>query len=77
MDSIRCRCGKIVCQVANIPDQNTWVRGEALSRQSPALVILCRHCKARVVLQVSAVLGIDVQSGPQRLGEVHFFENTL
>lgn len=76
MENIRCRCGKIVCQVANLPD-SPRAQGVAPPRQSPTVVILCRHCKARVVLQVPELIGIDVQSGPQRLSEGHFFTGVL
>lgn len=65
MYSIRCRCGKIVCQVANMPDPPVVGEGSP-SLQSPAAVILCRHCKRYVCLQIPTITGIHFTSGVQQ-----------
>jgi len=57
MQSIRCRCGKIVCQVANLPTAPK-VEDAAPAGQGPGLVILCRHCKRYVVLRVPTVTSV-------------------
>ncbi len=70
MQSIRCRCGKIVCQVANLPQVPQIVETpEAV--HGPAALILCRHCKRYVVLQFPSLTGIhvttDAHVGPERV----------
>lgn len=61
MQSIRCRCGKIVCQVANAPVPS--VNDETpQSLQGPAAVILCRHCKRYVVLRFQSLSSVYVTS---------------
>lgn len=65
MYSIRCRCGKIVCQVANMPDVPVMEEGSP-SLQGPVAIILCRHCKRYVCLQVPAITGIHFTSGVQQ-----------
>lgn len=57
MHNIRCQCGKIVCQVASVPD-SPQVRTVTSTEPGPAAFILCRHCKRYVVLQVPAVTGV-------------------
>lgn len=61
MQSIRCRCGKIVCQVDNMPELPR-VEEVSSSPPGPAAVILCRHCKRYVVLRFPDLSGIYVTS---------------
>lgn len=61
MQSIRCRCGKIVCQVENMPELPKIEDGPS-NVQGPAAVILCRHCKRYVVLRFSTLTGIYTTS---------------
>lgn len=69
MHNIRCQCGKIVCQVANLPDPPK-VGTVTTAESGAAAYILCRHCKRYVVLQVPAVHGVAyaaaVPSEPHR-----------
>ncbi len=58
MHDIRCRCGKIVCQVENIPEV-TQVDEKPGSFNSPTAIILCRHCKRYVVLKFPAMTGVN------------------
>lgn len=56
MQDIRCQCGKIVCQVQNIP---VVPKAQATPQEgTPAAVILCRHCKRYVVLQMPVLTGV-------------------
>jgi hypothetical protein len=55
MQEIRCQCGKIVCQVINTPGMPKVVATPRTDSTGPSAVILCRHCKRYVVLQVPAV----------------------
>lgn len=67
MYNIRCQCGKIVCQVANLPDAPK-VRAVPAAETGAAAYILCRHCKRHVVVQVSAITGVTYAAaapGPQ------------
>jgi|GEM_PF-1808539 len=63
MHSIRCRCGKIVCQVENLPAPP---KVEEFSRKEdeagPAAVILCRHCKRYVILRFPVLASVQVTS---------------
>ncbi|MFZ5827314.1 MAG: hypothetical protein ACOY94_23695 [Bacillota bacterium] len=61
MQSIRCRCGKIVCQVANVPALPV-IDEATQSLQGPSAVILCRHCKRFVVLRFPSLTSISVAS---------------
>jgi len=61
MYSIRCPCGKIVCQVDNMP-YLPKVEEEATPIQGPAVVILCRHCKRYVVLKVPTISTMRIES---------------
>lgn len=69
MHNIRCQCGKIVCQVANLPDPPK-VQAVPSAEPGAAAYILCRHCKRYVVLQVPTVTGVAYAAGapaePQR-----------
>jgi hypothetical protein len=67
MQSIRCRCGKIVCQVENVPQVPQIVEDAPQGVQGPAAVILCRHCKRYVVLQFPALTGVHTVSQIQTL----------
>lgn len=68
MQSIRCRCGKIVCQVENVPQLPRMEEGpQAL--QGPAAIILCRHCKRYVVLRFPALSGIYTTSDAEQVAE--------
>ncbi|MGE5673875.1 MAG: hypothetical protein ACM3XM_08300 [Mycobacterium leprae] len=58
MYSIRCRCGKIVCQVANVPEMPK-VEETPQTTQGPAAAILCRHCKTYVILRFPAVSAVQ------------------
>lgn len=58
MQNIRCRCGKIVCQVDNMPELPK-VEESSRPPSGPAAVILCRHCKRYVVLRFPALTGIQ------------------
>ncbi|HYF80634.1 MAG TPA: hypothetical protein VD973_26285 [Symbiobacteriaceae bacterium] len=62
MQSIRCRCGKIVCQVENVSQVPQIVEDGPPVLQGPAAVILCRHCKRYVVLQFPALTGVRTVS---------------
>ena len=57
MHNIRCQCGKIVCQVANLPEPPK-VRPVPCGDLGAVAYILCRHCKRYVVLQVPTVSGV-------------------
>lgn len=57
VQSIRCRCGKIVCQVVNAAALPP-VESTASPPAGPAAVILCRHCKRYVVLHMTAITAI-------------------
>jgi len=61
MHSIRCRCGKIVCQVENMPEPPRVEEGPG-SMNGPAAVILCRHCKRYVVLRFPALSAVYTTS---------------
>lgn len=61
MQSIRCRCGKIVCQVENVSQMPQIEDGPPVV-QGPAAVILCRHCKRYVILQFTALSGVRTVS---------------
>lgn len=67
MQSIRCRCGKIVCQLDNMP-HTPKVEDVVEVPKSPGIVILCRHCKRYVVIQVPTVSAVSFASaaGTQR-----------
>lgn len=67
MQSIRCRCGKIVCQVGNMPHMPK-VEDVVEVPKTPGIVILCRHCKRYVVIQVPTVSAVSFASeiGSQR-----------
>lgn len=69
MQSIRCRCGKIVCQVENVSQVPQIEDGPPVV-QGPAAVILCRHCKRYVVLQFAALTGVrTVSQAPAQASE--------
>lgn len=57
MQTVRCRCGKIVCQIENLPGP---VQSAETPRdpRGPSVVIMCRHCKSFVTLEVEAVSAI-------------------
>lgn len=57
MHSIRCQCGKIVCQVENLP-QSPKVEDVPRTVNGPAAVILCRHCKRYVVLRFPSLSAV-------------------
>jgi len=67
MQSIRCRCGKIVCQLDNMPHMPK-VEDVVEIPKTPGIVILCRHCKRYVVIQVPLVSTVSFASdaGTQR-----------
>jgi hypothetical protein len=69
MQSIRCRCGKIVCQVENLPDS---VRVESSDRpcEGPAAVILCRHCRSYVILRIPAINAVRYTSTSPQTADV-------
>jgi hypothetical protein len=60
--NVKCQCGKIVCQVANMPDLPRTTEAPA-SLDGPAAVILCRHCKRYVVLQIPGIKAVQFTSG--------------
>lgn len=62
MQSIRCRCGKIVCQIANSPALPVLSDEAPQSLQGPACVILCRHFKRYVVLRFPSLVSVSVTS---------------
>ncbi|MFZ5814946.1 MAG: hypothetical protein ACOY93_06540 [Bacillota bacterium] len=68
MQSIRCRCGKIVCQVANVSALPV-VDEAPQSLPGPAAVILCRHCKRYVVLRFPSLSSVSVTSEVPSLKE--------
>lgn len=61
MYSIRCLCGKIVCQVDNMPYFPRVEEGQH-PQQDPAILILCRHCRRYVVLSIPTITGIHFSS---------------
>lgn len=61
MHSIRCRCGKIVCQVENMPEPPRVEEGPNAT-DGPAAVILCRHCKRYVVLRFPSLTSVYTTS---------------
>lgn len=61
MQTVRCRCGKIVCQLDNLPHLPK-VDDSVHEPRSPGIVILCRHCKGYVVIQVPAVDSVAYSS---------------
>lgn len=72
MHSIRCRCGKIVCQVENM---SVLPRVEEVASDTsppgPAAVILCRHCKRYVVLRFPTLTSISLMSEVSQPREIH------
>jgi hypothetical protein len=62
MQSIRCRCGKIVCQVENMSELPRIEEAPPTALQGPAAVILCRHCKRYVVLRFPTITSIYTAS---------------
>lgn len=58
MQDVRCRCGKIVCQVDNLDTMPRMV-SRPPDPQAPAIVILCRHCKATVTITVPSILALS------------------
>lgn len=63
MYSVRCLCGKIVCQV----DHMSYLpRVEEASKppEGPAIVILCRHCRRYIVLCTPTITDISFTSNP-------------
>lgn len=67
MQSVRCQCGKIVCQVENMEELPRVELAPAHGPQGPAAVILCRHCKRYVVLRFPLLLSISTVSDPQQV----------
>jgi len=67
MLNVRCRCGKIVCQLVNVPEApKTESSGQAPPDSGPAIVLLCRHCKSYVVLEVAQITAVDTRSSALR-----------
>lgn len=62
MQNVRCRCGKIICQVVGVPVVPP-VEVVSAPPAGPAAVILCRHCKRFVMLRIPAITGIASTSG--------------
>lgn len=58
MVNIRCKCGKIVCQLEDVPELPRTEESTG-SAPGPGVVILCRHCKSYVVLRVPVVTAIQ------------------
>lgn len=67
LQSVRCQCGKIVCQVENVPDLKGVETTQSRAPAGPAAVILCRHCKRYVVLRFPAVSAIYTVSDPEQV----------
>ena len=63
MYNVRCRCGKIVCQVANLPEPPR-IQSARKPADGPVAMILCRHCKTYVVLAVPAVSAVTYTQDP-------------
>lgn len=72
MYSIHCVCGKIVCQVDNMPTEPA-VEYQGAPVAGPSVVILCRHCKRYVVLQVPTVAAVKVTSDVHQPLQEPFF----
>jgi hypothetical protein len=76
MQSIRCRCGKIVCQLENVPDPP---RVEVTDRpyEGPAAVILCRHCKSYVVLHLPTITAVNYSTAAPHLESDRFAHSSM
>lgn len=61
MYSVRCLCGKIVCQADHIYELPKVEEAPQPSKD-PAIVILCRHCKRYVIISVPAITSIHFAS---------------
>lgn len=66
MVNVRCHCGKIICQLENVPvpDSVVNLRPEGVCRSdghTPGIVILCRHCRSYVVIRTSELLAISTR----------------
>jgi len=57
MQTIRCQCGKIVCEIQNMP-VTPRIESKPLTGTGPAAVIMCRHCKRYVILRVPAIASV-------------------
>lgn len=66
MYSIRCRCGKIVCQITDTEELPRTGLAPKVP-DGPVALILCRHCKTYVALEVPAVTSVSYTSTPQYL----------
>lgn len=60
MRSIRCRCGKIICQVVNMPELPRVEEVSSAMPDGPAAVILCRHCKRYLILRIPSVTSMQL-----------------
>lgn len=71
MYSIRCLCGKIVCQVDSMPYLPKVEEGPQ-TPQSPSVVILCRHCRRYAVMRIPTITSINFASSvaPPRADQV-------
>lgn len=63
MYSIRCLCGKIVCQVDHMSYLPRVDEGPQPA-DGPAIVILCRHCRRYIVLRTPTITDISFTSNP-------------
>lgn len=66
MHSIRCRCGKIVCQLENMSEPPRVEEGPH-PVDGPAAVILCRHCKRYVILRFTSLSAVYTASDVEHL----------
>lgn len=76
MHNVRCRCGKIVCQAENLPGV---LQGEGAPEllATPAVVILCRHCKRHVILHIPATAVVHSTRDGIKAKEAHFLSTGL
>ncbi|MGE5673874.1 MAG: hypothetical protein ACM3XM_08295 [Mycobacterium leprae] len=76
MHNLRCRCGKIVCQVQEPMDASVGEVSTEFPR-SAAAVIMCRHCKTYVVLWVPAISAVQYAESPTELQGGHFSTDNM
>ncbi|MFZ5814945.1 MAG: hypothetical protein ACOY93_06535 [Bacillota bacterium] len=76
MRNVRCRCGKIVCQVESLTEV-IYHDMEPPTLREPAVMILCRHCKRYVVLKVPDPGTGPSSRDPKKAGLAAFFSNSM
>jgi phage FluMu protein Com len=54
MKDLRCRCGKILCQI-----EGEAVRAEERSEEANVIFIKCRHCKRYMAIHIRGGLRVE------------------